>query len=96
MKTPENDWASTHRAMEECLLERQRFIEKLLVDIRKTEDENRNMLEALDTLAIYAEAIMERVKHNNMSELTTIYAASMPDLEVAVKQAKLAISKGRS
>ena len=44
MKTPENDWASTHRAMEECLLERQKFIEKLLVDIRKAEDGKKDML----------------------------------------------------
>ena len=92
----ENDWTSTHKAMTECLEERQKFIERLLADIRKTEDEKKDMLEALDTLAIYAEAIMERVKHYNLSELATIYAASMPELEAAVKQAKLAISKGRS
>jgi hypothetical protein len=52
-----------------------------------------DMLEALDTLTIYAESIMERVKFYNMCEFTGIYSASMPELDAAIKAAKAAIQK---
>ena len=51
------------------------------------------LLEALDTLTIYAEAIMERVNYYNESELTHIYAASIPELKTTILAAKAAIAK---
>jgi HrpA-like RNA helicase len=51
------------------------------------------LLEALDRLTIYAEAIMERVKYYNMSELTTVYAAAMPELNEAIIASKAVLKE---
>jgi hypothetical protein len=54
-----------------------------------------DLLEALETLTIYAEAIAARVEYYNMSELTNIYAASMPELKQAIERARKINAKAR-
>lgn len=53
------------------------------------------LLEALETLNIYAEAFTKRVEFYNKRESLNIFAASMPELKTALKQARGALEAAR-
>jgi hypothetical protein len=47
----DNGWVSTHKAMTDCLLEREAFIAQLISDNVKLQGVNDDMLEALKEIA---------------------------------------------
>jgi hypothetical protein len=46
----ENGWASTHKAMTDCLEEREKFIAQLISDNVKLEAENKRLLKMFDNI----------------------------------------------
>ncbi len=53
---------------------------------------NKQLLEALNTLTVYADAISRRVELHNIDKNDICCAAVMPELLKAIRQAKAAIS----